>query len=148
MIVAQNSANRERIDGAKAAATTSKETKADTVLWKRKAVNDENLNTLENDSKRMKGKMEKDNKAKVKNELAIEDARYILEKTIMEQNLRTLKVAGKGTLGLHEKKVLNHQFQIDLYQLGLNHFKRYFEIKGNADEIALSDDEESDTEGA
>ena len=91
MIVAQNSANRERIDGAKAAATASKETKADTVLWKRKAVSDENLNTLENDSKRMKGKMEKDNKAKVKNELAIEDARYILEKTILEQKFENYR---------------------------------------------------------
>ena len=61
--------------------------------------------------------------------------------------MRTIKAAGKGTMGLHEKKVLNHQLNIDLYQESLRHFQNYFIIKGQADIVDQSDDEESDSEG-
>ncbi len=90
--------------------------------------------------------MEKDKYASMKNEIASEEARYTSAKALWEQNLRAIKAAGKGPMGIHEKKVPNHQFQIDLYQFSLDRFKKYFEIKGIADEAAPSDSEESDSE--
>jgi hypothetical protein len=110
LIVAQNSASRERIDGAKAAVIGNKQTKVDSILIKRKAVSDKFLCILESDSKKMKTKMEKDKNASMKNEIALEEARYTSAKTLLEQNLRAIKAVGKGTIGLHEKKALNHQF--------------------------------------
>ncbi len=81
MIVAQNKANSEIIDGAKAAATTSKETKMNNAFRERMRASDESLNTLENDSKRKKEKKNEFKKAKMKNELTIVDAIYISENT-------------------------------------------------------------------
>ena len=110
MIVAQNSASRERIDGAKAAVIGNKQTKVDSILIKQKAVSDKFLCILESDSKKMKTIMEKDKNASMKNEIALEEARYTSAKTLLEQNLRAIKAVGKGTIGLHEKKALKHQF--------------------------------------
>lgn len=81
MIVAQNKAKSEIIDVAKAAATTSNEKKMNKAFRERMRASDESLNTLENDSKRKKGKKNEFNKAKMKNELAIADAIYISENT-------------------------------------------------------------------
>ena len=53
-IVAQNSDNRARIDSAKAVVDKNRESKADSVLEKRKAASDKSLASLEGESKRLK----------------------------------------------------------------------------------------------
>ena len=103
--------------------------------------------SLGGESKKLRKSLEKSGNQKMKTDLAVEDARFILAKTCLEQTMRNIKAAGKGTMGLHEKKVLNHQLNIDLYQESLRHFQNYFVIKGQADIVDQSDDEESDSEG-
>ena len=145
MIVAQNSENRARIDSAKAVAVKNRESKVDSALSKRKAVSEKSLASLEGESKKMKKSLEKSGNQKMKTDLAVEEARFLLAKTCLEQKMRAIKADGKGTIGLHEKKVLNHQLNIDLYQESLRHFQNYFVIKGHADVVGQNDDEESDS---
>ena len=102
--------------------------------------------SLGGESKKLRKSLEKSGNQKMKTDLAVEDSRFILAKTCLEQTMRTIKAAGKGTMGLHEKKVLNHQLNIDLYQENLQHFQNYFVIKGHADVVGRNDNEESDSE--
>jgi len=104
------------------------------------------LASLEGESKRLKKSLEKSGNQKMKTDLAVEEARFLLAKTRMEQNMRAIKADGKGTMGLHQKKVLNHQLNIDLYQESLQHFQNYFVIKGHADVVGRNDDDKSDSE--
>ena len=145
-IVAQNSENRARIDSAKAVAVKNRESKADSVLEKRKVANEKSLDSLERESKTLKKGLKKIHIQKMKIDLAAEEARFLVAKTCLEQNMRAIKADGKGTMGLHEKKVLNHQLNIDLYQESLRHFQNYFVIKGHADVVGRNDNEESDSE--
>jgi len=131
---------------AAADAYKNRESKADSALSKRKAASDKNLASLEGESKRLKKSLEKSGNQKMKTDLAVEEARFLLAKTRLEQNMRAIKADGKGTMGLHEKKVLNHQLNIDLYQENLQHFQNYFVIKGHADVVGRNDNEESDSE--
>ena len=48
---------------------------------------------------------------------------------------------------MFERRVLNSQFEIDLYAEALRHYKRYFEISGEKSAIASDSDEEFDSEG-
>ena len=114
-------------------------------MSKRKAASEKNLASLEGESKKMKKSLEKSGNQKMKTDLAVEEARFLLAKTCLEQNMRSIKADDKGTMGLHEKKVLNHQLNIDLYQESLRHFQNYFVIKGHADVVGQNDDEESDS---
>ncbi len=115
-------------------------------MSKRKAASEKSLASLKGESKKLRRSLEKSGNQKMKTDLAVEEARFLLAKTQLEQNMRAIKAGGIGTMGLHEKKVLNHHLNIDLYQESLKHFQNYFAIKGHADVVDRNDDEDSDSE--
>ncbi len=83
-------------------------------------------------------------KEKLKNDLGIEDQKHNITKTDLDQKLRQTKVSGKGSLNTHQIRVLNNQFEIDMYVEALRHYKAYYKISGEKDVIASDNDEESD----
>ena len=146
-IVAQGEENRNRIDAAKAIAQVTKESKADSLLKKRKERAESKLNGLETQGEKLARTIAKSGKEKTKNEKASEDQRNTLVKTELEQKLRQAKSNSDGSLTMHEKRVLNNQFEIDMYVEALRHYIAYYEISGEKNIIAADSDVESDEGG-
>jgi hypothetical protein len=57
------------------------------------------------------------------------------------------KVNNDVALSWHDKRVLNNQFEIDMYVEALRHYKVYYEISGEKNIIAAESDVESDEGG-
>ena len=146
-IVAQGEENRNRIDAVKAIAQVAKESKATVLLRKRKERAQSKLDGLEVQGEKLAKTIAKSDKEKMKNEKASEDQRNTLTKTVLEQNLMQAKVNNDIALSKHDKRVLNNQFEIDMYVEALRHYKVYYEISGEKNIIAAESDVESDEGG-
>ena len=146
-IVAQGEDNRNRIDAAKAIAQVTKESKAVVLLKKRKERAESKLSGLETQGEKLARTIAKSDKEKTKNEKALEDQRNTLVKTELEQKFRHDKGNSDGSLTMHEKRVLNNQFEIDMYVEALRHYKAYYKISGEKNIIAADSDVESDEGG-
>ena len=143
-IVAQGQVNRDRIDSAKLIAQVVKKTKAEIILGKRKERAESSMEGLTKQGEALTKSKAKSDKEQLKNALGIEDQRHNITKTDLEQKLREEKDSGKGSLSIHEIRVLNNQFEIDMYVEALRHYKAYYKISGEKDVIASDNDEESD----
>ena len=143
-IVAQGQVNRDRIDSAKLIAQVVKKTKAEIILGKRKERAESSMEGLTKQGEALTKSKAKSDKEQLKNALGIEDQRHNITKIDLEQKLREEKDSGKGSLSIHEIRVLNNQFEIDMYVEALRHYKAYYKISGEKDVIASDNDEESD----
>ena len=143
-IVAQGQVNRDRIDSAKLIAQVVKKTKAEIILGKRKERAESSMEGLTKQGEALTKSKAKSDKEQLKNALGIEDQRHNITKTDLEQKLREEKDSGKGSLSIHEIRVLNNQFEIDMYVEALRHYNAYYKISGEKDVIASDNDEESD----
>ena len=143
-IVAQGEVNRDRIDSAKLIAQVVKQSKAEIILGKRKDRAESSMEGLVKQGEKIAKYTARSDKEKLKNDLGIEDQKHNITKTDLEQKLREDKDSGKGSLSIHEIRVLNNQFEIDMYVEALRHYKAYYKISGEKDVIASDNDEESD----
>ena len=143
-IVAQGEVNRDRIDSAKLIAQVVKQSKAEIILGKRKDRAESSMEGLVKQGEKIAKYTARSDKEKLKNDLGIEDQKYNITKTDLDRKLRQAKDCGKGSLTTHEIRVLNNQFEIDMYVEALRHYKAYYKISGEKDVIASDNDEESD----
>ena len=143
-IVAQGQVNRDRIDSAKLIAQVVKKTKAEIIMGKRKERAESSMEGLTKQGEALAKSKANSGKEQLKNALGIEDQKHNITKTDLEQKLREDKDSGKGSLSIHEIRVLNNQFEIDMYVEALRHYKAYYKISGEKDVIASDNDEESD----
>ena len=143
-IVAQGEVNRDRIDSAKLIAQVVKQSKAEIILGKRKDRAESSMEGLVKQGEKIAKSTARSDKEKLKNDLGIEDQKYNITKTDLDRKLRQAKDFGKVSLTTHEIRVLNNQFEIDMYVEALRHYKAYYKISGEKDVIASDNDEESD----
>ena len=145
-IVAQGQENRDRIDSARSIARVAKESKAEVALGKRKERAEGKIEGLEKQSEKLQKVIDKNTTELKTASKKLEEQKHTQNKAGLEQNLRDAKSSSKGTLSVFERRVLNSQFEIDLYAEALRHYKRYFEISGEKSAIASDSDEEFDSE--